>query len=175
MTNDAEPRTPLDDAIDETAHAMTRGPVPDLRLRIAERLDARGSALKWERPALASALVVAALVAWWLDPRIDTSSAPAPNPSAAGRSTPPVSTPATDFTARERQAQGSPKPRRSISNAPRGEPDAWPQLASTIERIDIRPISVDALQMTTPQIDVVEVPSLVVEPIVVEPMPGSNP
>jgi hypothetical protein len=175
MTNEAEPRTPLDDAIDVIAHAMTGGPVPDLRLRIAERLDARGSAVMWERPALASALIVAALAAWWLDPRIDTSSTPAPNPSAAIRSGATGGAPSISFAAPERRAQVPRRPRRSRSNAMRGEPDPWPQFSSTIERIDVTPISVDALDMTTPPIDVVEVSSLVVEPIVVEPLPRSNP
>jgi hypothetical protein len=175
MTNDAEPRTPLDDAIDEVGRAMTHGSVPDLRLRVAERLDARRSALMWQGPALASALMVAALVAWWLDPGIDTSSTPPVNPSATVRSVPPIRPPAADFMDRERRVQGSPRPRRSIANAARGEPDVWPQLSSTFERIDVTPLSVDALHMTTPGIDVVEVSALVVEPIVVEPLPGSTP
>src|SRR5918995_378735 len=68
MTSDADRSTALDDAIDEVARAMTPRVVPDLRARIAEGLHGRHVSFPSWQPALAAAMVLVALVAWWVKP-----------------------------------------------------------------------------------------------------------
>jgi hypothetical protein len=65
MTRDADRHSPLDDVIDEAARAMTARVVPDLRARVAARIDRPVSPSRWWQPALAAVALFVALVAWW--------------------------------------------------------------------------------------------------------------
>jgi hypothetical protein len=172
MTDDAEPRTPLDDAIDEVARALTRGPAPDLRSRVAERLETRASGVAWWQPALATALIIAAVLLLW--PARDAS----PPRSAEERPAPtvPARVPAPTEPPRVAAAT-SPAPSRPMlrrSRASRLTETTWPELTRALPPIEVEPIVIDGLaREATASIDAVDLPGLAVEPLDVEPLPRS--
>jgi hypothetical protein len=175
MTSPAEPRTPLDDVIDDVARAMSPHTAPDLRARIGERLDRRQASFGWWQPALAGALVILAVLGWW--PTRDTSRRIAPMDAPAVRSAPTseVSTPSAQGTrasAPGRTPATAPRARRRGSES---GSDVWPAAVTTIAPIAVSPITVDAVYVAPPTFDTVDVPRLVVDAIDVEPLPRSNP
>lgn len=178
MTSHAEPRTPLDDVIDDVAHAMSPHTAPDLRTRIAERIDQRQVSFGWWQPALAAAMLVAVVAGWWLMPnRTHVEHA---QPIVATRSTPQapadVETPAP-ATPGPSQASII-RPRRGAGRAPQSGAQSnmpeWPPDSQALPRIAVDSLLVEAVDAFAPiETPVADIPALVVESLWVEPLPRS--
>jgi hypothetical protein len=171
MTRDADDRTPLDEAIDEAARAMTRSRTPDLRSRVAERLDSRPGAVWWQ-PVMAAAVVLIGVLIWW--PARD----PLPVARHEEQATQKESAPAPTRSQRPRVARTipgtAPPARLSARPAPPARFAVEPEAA--LPPLEVAPIAIDSIAIDTAvSIEEVEMSRLAVEPLDVEPLPRSNP
>jgi hypothetical protein len=176
MTRDPDHRTPQDDAIDDVARGMTLSPTPDLRARIAARLDTPARAVRWWQPALTAAAVMLAALTWWMRPaapQVELERPPvvaripqAPQPRGSEQPvTPPAPTTASHT---------APRVARAVAPAPSGvarnaEPLAFPPLS--VEPLSVEPVETVALS----DLALPHIPELAVESLRVEPLPRSNP
>lgn len=137
---------------------MTSGPVPDLRTQVGAQLWRPARAwFRWQ-PALAVAVVLIALLAWW--PARD----PAPRDATTVARTPAVpSEPPASTVAQTTSSPAGPPARRPRRVEPR---EPWPVVESSIEPLALAALSVDPLDAGSPEY----FDPVVVEPIAMEPL-----
>lgn len=144
MTNGSDPRSgvrgshPIDAAIDRAAHGMTAHAAPDLRARVAARLEHPACRSGWRRPAAAAAAAAVACAAvaslvW------RAASLPADPPRATRVDIPLVPGPVADH-ARETAARTPFRPMRVDR-----DPDAWPQAEQTIEPLALAALTLEPI------------------------------
>jgi hypothetical protein len=174
MTRDADRPSALDDAIDEIARAMTPRVVPDLRARVAERLEARHCAFAWWQPAIACAMVLAALVGWWVRPEPTRMSEAPPvvhTPDTGSLESVRVQQPPTATIASVARAGARPV----TSGAPEPNDVSW-EPTTIIPPIVVEPLFVVRVESAAPvDTSIAEIPQLVVESLHVEPLSRSEP
>jgi hypothetical protein len=171
MTRDAEDRTALDEAIDQVARTMVVGPTPDLRARVAGRLDTKSPRIAWWQPVVVTAILLIALLVWWPArndaPRVareqEPGIVPAPVPGQPTIERPSVTTETSSARPMQR------------ARATRAAGAPWPEPTTVLPAIDMSPIPIEAIAVDRAAIARIELPMLAVEPLDVEPLSRENP
>jgi hypothetical protein len=171
MTNDAEARTAVDHAIDEVAHAMTVGPVPQLRWHVAERLDAHGWTVRWWQPALLMMAIFVAAIVMWPSHEVDVQHSvqehpapiiPAPQPTPVGEHRLP------DRIAPMVRTVRPPRSSTRVRNTSLDDTRSLPP-------IQVAPIVIDTLDVEpAPSVEMADMPRLALEPLDIQLLPRSN-
>ena len=153
---------------------MTPRVVPDLRARVAERLDEPRIPFAWWQPALACALVLVAIAGWWTraEPtRMPETSPTVHAPDTASPEPPRVQQPPTAVSARAAHAGA----RRVRGGTPSPNDVPW-EPTTIIPPLVVEPLRVARVEATVPvDTNVAKIPPLVVESLHVEPLPRSEP
>ncbi len=172
MTSDADPRTPMDDVIDEIGRGMTPVTTPDVRARVFAQLEKPAAGVRWWRPAALAAALMVAAVLWWPAPDVQP---PRASQEPVER---PVSIPELHDLGPPRvrvRAPAAAVPARRRPAAPHTMM-AWPDSIPVLPAIDIAPMENDALAIeTTHSIETVDMPAVAIEPLDVAPLPRSSP